>query len=394
MASISSNDILKQARIRKQKDYKAVEIAMSVSIRQENEALSKLSIMRAEKGTQEMKVANALNVIEAIGMPAGAYFFPYLEYQSVEPLQLYEALARYASYAREDESYCQRGIELLRKMKGHNYFSKDINVQKLISQEVVLQEALKKDPAEIRRFVKDGLRITCPELAKDPFAGDMLIFEEAPLLHSLARTYMLEGDTSYAAKMLGSILARLINLPQDDKDKERMIAPILLTLAQCYMHDKNYDEVLSTCDIGRKIALKRNNGFYVPDFAEQKIYCHHMMGIHNQLPVLMPQVYVGYALLRRYNKADSLQQYAIERDMAFNTYGMEAIRPPMPQPVFAYGKAVKCGSIGQLLAKLREAAGMTQEQLCDGLCTKGTLSKIENTPYPLDHGKRTKSSRD
>jgi len=362
----------------------AMQDVMSFSGMKENAILSQLTIMRAEKARQALRVENFKNLMDTLEMPVEAFFCPCMENQTMEFLQLYEVLAYYTSYAKEDIGLRKKGLDLLNKMKADELFSQGINRQKLISKEVVLLEALGKDPLEIRRLVLEGLDITYPELVKDPFDGDMLIFEEGPLLHSLARTYMQEGDIPYAIALLQNIFDGLILLPQDDKEKERMYAPMLLTLVQCYIQDKNYDEALKVCDTGREIALKRNNGFFVPDFVELKIFCLHTLGKDDELPLLVLQAFAGYTLLRRYNKADDILQFAKEHNITINTRGMETIRPPMPEPTFAHGKTIACDNIGSLMAGLRYDANLTLEGLCEGLCSASALNKLENKPFPLD----------
>jgi len=357
---------------------------MSFSGMEENEILSQLTILRAEKGRNSLRVKNFSKLMGTLEMPVDAFFCPCMENQTMELLQEYDMLTHYVSYAKENTAFRQKGFELLNKMKADPNNHEGVNKQRLISQEVVLLEAARNNPAEIRHLIQQGLNITYPELAKDPFSGDMLIFEEGPLLHSLARTYMQEGNTSAAIALVGDIFKGLMLLPLDDKEKGRMYAPMLLTLAQCHIQEKNYDEALKECDAGYKISLKRNNGLHVPDFVELKIHCLQLLGKYDELPLLTLYALAGYILSRRYNRADNLLQYAGKHKITINTHGMETVRPPMPEPIFAYGKSIPCDNIGGLIAGLRHYEGLTLQALCEGLCDKSTLSKIEKNPFPLD----------
>jgi len=384
MSSFLPNHVLKEVRIRRQMARMAMQSFMSFRGMEEDTILSQLTIMRAEKGRQNIRVNNFSNLMGTLGMPVDAFFCPCMENQTSELLQMLDTLTNYAAGAKENAVFLQKGLDLLSNMKADANFAEGVNKQHLISQEVVLLEALGKDPEEIRRLIQQGLEITYPELAKDPFDGDMLIFEEGPLLHSLARTYLQEGNTAYAIALLKDIFEGLTLLPQDDKEKERMLAPMLLTLVQCCIQEKDYAEALNVCDAGHKISLKRNNGYFVPDFTEFKIYCLHMLRKKDELPALTLQTLAGYLLLRRYTKADSLLQYAKEHKIAINTHGMETVRPAMPEPVFAYGKTIPCDSIGGFIAGLRYDADLKLKDLCEGLCVESTLNKIERAHMPLD----------
>jgi len=376
--------MVKEVRVRRRITLMAMQDSMYLSGMEENAILSQLTILRAEKGHQDIRVKGFKKLMSTLDMPVDAYFCPCLENQTMELLQHYDALTHYVTYAKEDTLFQQKGEDLLNKLKTDTVFAQGINRQKLISQEVVLLEATHKDPAEIKNLILQGLDITYPELAKDPFSGDMLIFEEGPLLHNLARTYMHEGNTAQSIAILKNIFTGLHLLPQDDREKERMYAPMLLTLVQCYMQDKNYSEALAVCNSGLKISLKRNNGFYAPDFAELKAICLLLLGKKDELPLLILHTLAGYCLLRRYSKADNLLHLAHENKININTHGMETIRQPMPEPIFAYGKNIPCGNIGELIAKLRYEANLTLNTLCEGLCHESTLSKIESNPFPLD----------
>jgi len=384
MPSLLPNDIIKEIRDRIRITRMALHDIISLSCMEENEILSQLTIFRVEAGQQSIRVDNFSAVMDALKMPLDTLFCPCLEEQTVERLQLYDTLTHCMLYAKEDNTFRQKGLDLLKQLSNDPAFSQSINRQLLISQEVVLLEAMGKDFMEIRQLIYEGLEITYPELVQNPLIGDVLIFEEAPLLHSLARAYMQQGDTPQAIALLRNIFDGVTLLPQDNRDKERMLAPMLLTLAQCHIQENDYNEALSVCETGRKIAVKRNNGFYAPDFVELKVHCLYQLGTEDELPQLTLQALAGYQLLRRYNKADNLLQYANNHKITLNTYGMETIRPPMPEPNFAYGKTIACGSIGQLIGGLRYDADLKLRELCDGICTESALQKIESARLPLD----------
>jgi len=351
----------------------------------ENDILSQITILRAEKGCQDLKVENATSLLNAIGIPVDAFFCPMMENQTAETLKMHRDLAYCTTHASENAEFAQKAQQLLEAMEADENFTTGINRQLLISQKIILLDAMEENPATIKELIREGLTITHLEYVDGlPDATDALIFEEAPILHTLAHTYMREGDTARAISLLTDILTGLKQMSQDDRDKERMYAPILLTLAQCYMEEKNYDEVLNVCDAGHKISLKRNRGFHVPDFTQLKIYCLHKLGKVDELPILMPQAIAGYLLLRRHSKADSLLQFAKEHNIAINTYGMETVRQPLPLPSYTYGKAIPCDNMGNLIYEIRCDEGLTQANLCDGLCAVSTLSKIESRAYPLD----------
>jgi len=384
MPSTLPSHVLIEIRKRMRLTRDALLNVMSTSGMRERDILSGLTILRAENRRQDIRVENMNSVLETLDMPVDALFCPTIVGQSVAHLQMLDELLFYVSFANESKPLGQKAWELLGKLKADDNFQEGINKQILISYEVVLLEAGGADPTEIRPLIHEGLRITYLEFEEDLLEWDVLIMQECPLLHRLARTYMIEGNISHALSLLQNILGNLALMPHDDKDKERMIAPILLTLVECYMKDGDYTEALAACEIGHKIAIKRNVGFYAPDFVNKKILCLHKLGKADKLPPLICQALAGFILLRRYEKIGELLQFAKIHDIAIDTHGMESVDPPMPDPICTYGKAVPCENIGDFIAGLRRKASVTLAQLSEGLCALSTLSKIESKAYPLD----------
>ena len=377
-----SNEILLELRKRKSLRQKDV-IRMLDSGHDTHDALTELTILRSENLHQKLRTENFNIVMDVLELPVDNFFYPCLDNQTISLLQHQSALMHYMRYANEDEDHRKKAIEIINSLKKSDLFFQGINYQFLVSQEIILKEIFGESPSKLREMLFDGLSVTYPEVKKGQFTGDVLIFEEASLFHSLALTYKREGNTKHAIKLLHDILTGLVLLPQDDKVKERMLAPMLITLAKCYIAENNFSEAMKACDDGYRVTIKRNNGRYAPDFAELRAECYAHIGEPEKTSPLLTQAYAGYYLLRRYSKAGSLQLNAMNKwGINIQTHGMENVRPPMPEPHFSYGKPIKCGSIGELFANLRYEAGLTLQELCEGICTSGTLSKIENGSMP------------
>jgi len=357
---------------------------MSESGKEENAIIEEQAIMRTEKGQQNIRIDSLMPVLDTLGLPTDAYFCSIMEKQTAKNMRDFERLSFYANRAREDNAFLKKGVALLEKMKADKNLSQGISRQRLISHEVVIMEALGKDPQEIRELIYEGLELTYPEYDDKVFDGQMVIFEEGPLLHQMARTYMQEGNIEFAKRLLRNILIGLTRMPIDDKERERMTSPVFLTLAQVYVQEQDYAEALTVCEQGLKLAIKRNNGYYAPDFVEQLIYAHHAQGKKESLPLLLLISLAGYILLRRYTKADKILGFVKEHNISLNTYGMEKIRPSMPEIDFAIGEFANSDSIGHFIGMLRYDAKLSIDELCKGLCVKSTLTKLEGKKYPLD----------
>ena len=327
MPSFMPNHLIKELRKRRQWTRYAIQNNMATEGLEDDKIISQLTIMRAENGQQNLRSSNFHTLMDAMEMPVDAFFCPCMENLNAEHLQQLDALRQYTMYAKENPTFYKNGLKLLNQMNANPNFAKGINKQLLISQEVVLREAKGHNPIKIRELAYKGLEITYPEIKNKAYDGDMLIFDEAPLLHCIARTYLQEGDINQAINLLRGILTGITLLPQDDKEKLRMLAPILLTLAQCHIGQGNYSQALETCEAGHEITIKRNSGQYAPDFIELKVLCKIKLGQKHEIERLILQALAGYMLLRRYTKADKLMQLASTHQISINTHGMETIRP-------------------------------------------------------------------
>lgn len=152
-----------------------------------------------------------------------------------------------------------------------------------------------------------------------------------------------------------------------------------MTLTQCYMQTGDYSKALDTCEEGFSTTIKRNKGFLIPDFAHHKALCLANLGQSNDAISFLRQAYFGYSLLRRHTKAADLLQYAnSEMGIQIETYGTDMLQLPLQEFRFVYDGVNACTSVGELIAAFRCDTGLTLEQLCEGICTKSTLNKIEN----------------
>jgi len=382
MPTMMTNQIMLEMRNRKILSRQKILTMLELGNATEHDILAELTILRVENLQQKIRTGNFDAVMDALGTPVDI-FHPCTDNQSIELLQQKNALEHYMLHAGENHWHNKKAAEVISILKKSGHFSQGINYQFLANHEAKLQHLQGADPSQIRNLIFKGLAVTFPEARKTGYTGQVLILEEPALFHSLAIALMREGKAGQAIELLRDILLGLVLTPEDDRIKERMYVPLLLTLAQCYIHEKKYPEAMETCDNGLRTTKRRGLGRYAPDFVHLKAYCHALIAEKQTAMPLLTLAYAGYSLMRRYNKADIMQQeFATEFGMTIDTYGMETIRTPMPEMEFSYGSGIPCQSIGEFIAGLRYEADLKLEELCEGICTKGALSKIENGKTP------------
>ena len=386
MSSYFSNDLLKEMRTRKQLSQEQTLFDDSVF----SDIFSSVNLSRVENMYQTPMIESAKSLLGAMKMPTKNLFVPFLENSSPHMLQQRDELLFYVSHAADHQSAYLQAMDKVRQLENSGDFEQGVNHQFILYCKTALREIAKENPSETLKLVVEGIALTYPEYNEETFKGDLLIFDEAGLLLTKAQTYKRGGDLPAATRLLERIAAGLSRLPQDDRDKEQMFAPVLLTLAQCYMETGDYANALKICDAGYAATIKRNKGFCLPDFVHHKALCLAHMGQKEQLARLARQAYFGYTMQRRYPIAAYLLDMAkCELKVPIETYGVEALQLPLPLPQFTHAGYERCETFGELLDQFRVQAGLSMDRLCEGICAKSSLSNIINnkqqgSPYALE----------
>jgi len=369
MASIGTNTMISQMRERKR-------------LRQTQlwhlTELSAVTLSRFDNNHQSPYLNTFDNLMSSMKLPVDTFFCPYLEDVTTDILVLRDKLLHELEWAADDPMALDKAKDILGRFNNMKNFHAGINRQFVISCSASIGIIEGMIPADIISLVKDGIAITYPEYDPNTFEGDMLLFEEPNLIHNQALAYAKSGDSSTAVTLLNRIATGLTRLPQDDRDKERMLAPILLSLSRLLTEAGEHDQALETCEAGNKVSLRRNKGKYTPDFMYMKVQLLQHLGRQSEIKDLLKPIYFGFIAMGRQKRAKEILAFAKDINMELETYGAENLLSQRPEAVFERGEPVTCNSVGELIFKLREAANISQGELCKGICSVSTLSKIES----------------
>jgi len=372
MGSYNPNNIIAEIRQRKRASQEALLDDCSY--------INRESVSRIENNRQAPNKKTVSTLISNLDLPTKGFVYPHFENQTPLMLQLKDELLYNLLRATDLAVTGKKAEDLIQQLENTGNFIEGVNRQFILSCTAILREIQGKDPSKTMTIIIEAMAITYPEFNNETFEGDVLIFEEMNLLHTKAQTYKRGGDLQTAIKLLEHILEGMNRLPKDDRDKEQKHAPILLTLAECYMQDGNYKKALETCKVGYDVILKRNKGFYLPDFAQCIADCYNYLGEKEEVAQWAKRAYFGYVQLRRNAKAAKFWQYANdELGVCINTYGVDKLQLELPEPTFVHGNPATYSEIGQMIAAFRDEAKVTMDNLVEGICSnRGRLSKIED----------------
>jgi tetratricopeptide (TPR) repeat protein len=280
----------------------------------------------------------------------------------------------------DDPAALAEAKRIYKEVEQTGEFKTGVNLQFLLSSKARIFEKEEHDPASITSIIMEGIKITFPEFDEKAFSGEVLIFEEIELLHTLSFTYRRSGKLSKAVKLLSDVLKGIEALPEDDREKIKKQASIMLTLSSYLIESGEYAEALRICEGGNEATLKYCRARHASDFAYNKAVCLFHLNRHDECGHFLTLAYFGYVLLQKRDAAEKVLADAAELyGVRINTYGTDTLEYAKRSfTPFAYGEqAVGCKHIGQVIEKFRIKARLKRIELCRGICSKETLYKIE-----------------
>ena len=381
MSSYLPSDVIKLLRLRKVITQNAIVQGLDLSI---------VDMSRIENRHQNPTIETLTNLLEQMGIDYKSFFLPFMENQTTELIGLRQNLLYYLDRASENIFAFNKTKDLIKELEETGLYNTNINHQFLLSCTATIGAIDGKNLNKIIELANDGIVLTYPEFNIKTFKSNLLILEEAQLLHVIALANRKNGDLLEATRLLEQMREGIILLPKDDREKEKLLAPVLLSLSQCHMDNGDYKRALEISKEGYDVVSKRNKGFLTPDLIYNIACCNSYMGEHEDSSKLLTQAYFGFSLLRRYEKCKELVEYAKDEfKIQIETYGAENLNKQLPEPNFTFGKNTECKSIGRLLSAFFSQTNMTQSQLCEGICSVSNLNKILNdningSPYFLE----------
>ena len=230
----------------------------------------------------------------------------------------------------------------------------------------------------IYRITDEAMKVTYAKYNKDDDGDVTFLFEEPELQHTKARVYMRDGNMDAAIRILERMRSSYIRMPSTDKEKKRLYAPVLLSLAECLLETNDYSRTMEVCETGAAFSAQRMQGRLNPDF--ELIIAHALRGLGNinECRAHIQHAYFGFSLLGETVRArDVLAQANDQFNISFDTYGVDKLDFSLQLRVpYDRGEVVDCNSIGSMIETFRSREWLSREQLCSGICDKAFFANI------------------
>ncbi|MCL2217462.1 MAG: helix-turn-helix domain-containing protein [Defluviitaleaceae bacterium] len=340
--------------------------------------LDKFFVSRFETHVRSPRDKAFASMMRALDLPEDTLFCPCLDTSSIHVFGLKDQLLHELQWGIHYPERLKKAENLLMELSGTDGFDVGINKQFILSCTARLYEAQGKHPGEILDITKEGLATTYPEFDPETFRGDMLLFCEPELIHSRALAYRRMGNTDKSIGLLRRMSTGLARLPQDDRSKESLLAPVLLDLSRLLLDTGYYDHAMNACEEGMRMSNKRNKGKYTPDFTFIKAKALHKAGSIKESEALFLSACASFSLMRKQNAAKEVKEYANRLGISFETFDMENQPVNVPNLSVEHGSVISCKTLGEFFYGLRAETGMTIAEACEGICNKSILNRLEN----------------
>ena len=333
------------------------------------------SLRKIEKEKQHPKPDTLDLIIKSIDLPLDTFVYSPLEGQPMEVYLLCDELTQWLDL--ENPSSAEPILNQLEALPG---FNEGVLLQFILSKKARLRELQDKPVKDIFPLIDKAINETFENFDETKITSKIFVLEEPELIHTKARLYAKSGDIKRAINILDQLVISMQKLPAADREKEKKFAPVLLTLANCLLLTKEYKRVLEISNSGSDYSAVRNYGRYNPDFEFIKAKALFGLDKPEECRTPLQHAYFGYMLLGEKDKANEVLHHANEKyNIFFELYGADELDfSNQKKEPYNRGEPVECNSIGTMIGALRKKAGLSLEKLCQGICNKTTLMRIEN----------------
>jgi|GEM_PF-1739221 len=334
--------------------------------------VNEVTFMRAVDKKHSPNSTTINSFVEKMPFPKETLILPFLDGVDMQTQSQCNWLTFYL-----DRHDIDSAVPIFNQLSKNKLFTQDINLQFLLCKKAQLWVLQKKSLDIIEQVINEALHITNKE--RLDLTGKPLILYEPELKHVLAQAYFAHGKIAEAINLLTGVKHGLNHLPSDDRNKEKRLAPVLLSLAKYQLSYHDIDACIASCDEGFNISARRNHGQLCPDFQFVKIQALKLGSKidADALSTSLNSVCAGFVLLNEKEKMDQLLQYAHAQGINID----ESLSAYFPQDYkktpYERLNPVTPNKKDTMLSQFRNNAGLTQQEVSNGLRHFSAYSRLE-----------------
>lgn len=254
-----------------------------------------------------------------------------------------------------------------------------------------------KDHDAILKLFTDALAITRPEIDFSDIGGLLLSIIEIELLTAIAQEFLYLGDSDNCYLICSQIASYLANAELDYLKKDFLEAEYAIVYSKYLFYIKDYKEALSVADTHRHKMVQNSEDAPLLELTFLTALGYYYTGEKDTAYTCFKNTFYSAHAIESYY-ATICRNYVIKHHL-FPLDDYLSQMEDIPQITFPIKKATDTSSlsdgtydlfspdvltIGRLIYELRNEQNVSQTTLCQGLCSKSKLSKIEHDALQPD----------
>lgn len=254
-----------------------------------------------------------------------------------------------------------------------------------------------KNHDAILKLFTDALAITRPEIDFSDIGGLLLSIIEIELLTAIAQEFLYLGNSDNCYLICSQITSYLANAELDYLKKDFLEAEYAIVYSKYLFYIKDYKEALSVADTHRHKMVQNSEDAPLLELTFLTALGYYYTGEKDTAYTCFKNTFYSAHAIESYY-ATICRNYVIKHHL-FPLDDYLSQMEDIPQITFPIKKATDISSlsdgtydlfspdvltIGRLIYELRNEQNVSQTTLCQGLCSKSKLSKIEHDALQPD----------
>lgn len=254
-----------------------------------------------------------------------------------------------------------------------------------------------KNHDAILKLFTDALAITRPEIDFSDIGGLLLSIIEIELLTAIAQEFLYLGNSDNCYLICSQITSYLANAELDYLKKDFLEAEYAIVYSKYLFYIKDYKEALSVADTHRHKMVQNSEDAPLLELTFLTALGYYYTGEKDTAYTCFKNTFYSAHAIESYY-ATICRNYVIKHHL-FPLDDYLSQMEDIPQITFPIKKATDTSSlsdgtydlfspdvltIGRLIYELRNEQNVSQTTLCQGLCSKSKLSKIEHDALQPD----------
>lgn len=347
---------------------------------------SLMSLSRIENGSAGVSPATFQALMAHAGAPCE--IFPIFENLNDYECFFHLKHARFHLDAWQLSAAFQELEELEKREWNHNKF----NYQEWLLLHGMLQfRSGLADHRQLYDLFLDALHISRPKIELTDFSGLLLSIPEIELLAAIAQEALLLDAMDICQSICVQLYAYLTNSQITFSEKEQLLAECAIVHTQYLLAVKDYETAFQLADINRhQMVLNGTNGPLFELNFLTGLCCWHLGRSEEAVGYFKSTFYSSHAvgsafatICRNYIR-EYLNLTLPENLLAFPDIPLQRFPAKKITDTAAFSDGIydfygaDVLTIGRIIRELRIRQGISQQMLCQGLCSRSKLSKIES----------------